>query len=71
MKEEYQAEKNFKLKIQLKKKIEELKKEKENSEAAFQEKMQELEDEVLELTKTYEAELLEKPSLYAKIVVKY
>ena len=71
LQEEYQAEKNFKLKIQLKKKIEELEKEKENSEAAFQEKMQELEEEATELTKAYEVELLKKPSLYAKIVVKY
>ena len=71
LQEEYQAEKNFKLKIQLKKKIEELEKEKENSEAAFQEKMQELETEATELSNTYEKELLKKPNLYAKIVVKY
>ena len=48
-----------------------MEKEKENSEAAFQEKMQELETEATELSKTYEMELLKKPSLYAKIVVKY
>ena len=71
LQEEYQTEKNFKLKIQLKKKIEELEKEKENSEAAFQDKMQELEVEASELTSAYETELLKKPSLYAKIVVKY
>ena len=71
LQEEYQAEKNFKLKIQLKKKIEELEKEKENSEAAFQEKMQELEEEAARLTKEYEEKLLRKPSLFAKIVVRY
>ena len=55
----------------MKKKIEELEKEKENSEAAFQERMQELEEEATKLTTEYEAELLKKPNLYAKIVVKY
>ena len=71
LQEEYQAEKNFKLKIQLKKKIEELEKEKEDSEAAFQENMQELEEEAVKITTEYEAELLRKPSLCTKIVVRY
>lgn len=71
LQDEYRAEKNFKLKIQLKKKIEELEKEKENSEAAFQERMKELEEEVTKLTTEYESELLKKPSLYTKIVVRY
>lgn len=71
LQEEYRAEKNFKLKIQLKKKIEELEKEKENSEAAFQERMQELEEAAAKITAEYEAELLKKPSLFTKIVVRY
>ena len=71
LKEEYQAEKNFKLKVKIKKQIEELEKEKENSEATFQEKMQEIEEEATRLTKEYESELLKKPSLNTKIVVRY
>lgn len=71
LQEGYQAEKNFKLKIKLKKQIEEFIKEKENTETAFQEKMQEIEGEAKNLTEAFEAELLKKPSLYTKIVVRY
>lgn len=71
LQEEYLAEKNFKLKVQLKKQIEELEKEKGDSEAAFQEKMREIEEEAIKLTAEYESELLKKPSLYTKIVVRY
>lgn len=71
LREEYLAEKNFKLKIQLKKQIEQLEKEKADSEATFQEKMRELEEETKSLTAEYEVELLKKPSLYTKIVVRY
>lgn len=71
LREEYLTEKNFKLKIQLKKQIEQLEKEKADAEAAFQERMRELEEEAKSLTAEYEAELLKKPSLYTKIVVRY
>ena len=71
LQEEYQAEKNFKLKIKIKKQIEDIEKDKENSEADFQKKMQELEEEAANMTAEYEDKLLKKPSLYTKIIVRY
>lgn len=71
LQEKYDAEANFKLKIAIKKQIEKIIKEKQEAETEFQKKMQELEKEATEISEKYEAELLRKPSLYTKIVVKY
>jgi ERCC4-related helicase len=69
--DKYQAETNFKLKIKLKKQLEELQQKRQKNETVFQDKMRELEREASDMVNDYEQEQLRKPQLYAKIVVKY
>lgn len=71
LQEAYQSEKNFKLKIAFKKQIEKLESEKKNSEDSFQCQMQKIEHDASEMVEEYERELLKKPSLYTKIIVRY
>lgn len=69
--EKYNAEKNFKEKIAIKKQIEEAKQEQASKEQSFHETVGEIEKEAEEMKVEFEDEMLAIPQLFAKIVIKF
>ena len=67
--EQFNKEKNFREKIAIKKKIEELKKEKENLQTLFHEEMSKLESQADNQQKEFEETILKQPSLISKMIV--
>lgn len=67
--EQFNKEKNFREKIAIKKKIEELKKEKENLQTLFHEEMSKLESQADEQQIEFEETILKQPSLISKMIV--
>ena len=67
--EQFSKEKNFREKIVIKKKIEELKKEKENLQTLFHEEMSKLESQSDNQQKEFEEIILKQPSLISKMIV--
>ena len=67
--EQFNKEKNFREKIAIKKKIEELKKEKENLQTLFHEEMSKLEAQADNQQKEFEETILKQPSLISKMIV--
>ena len=66
---QFSKEKNFREKIVIKKKIEELKKEKENLQTLFHEEMSKLESQADEQQIEFEETILKQPSLISKMIV--
>ena len=69
--EQYQAGKNFKEKIALKRKIEEAKKDRESRELSFHETVSNIEREAKEMKKHFAEEIEAKPVLFTKIIIKF
>ena len=71
IKEKYAAESDFRLKIALKKQIENIEIQKQKMIEAFHDKMSLLEDEAVNMQKEFEESILVKPQLITKIVIKF
>lgn len=68
---QYRAEKSFKEKMNLKKKIEEIKAEQSAKEQSFHETVGEIENEACEMKTKFDEEIFVKPQLFTKIVIKF
>lgn len=71
IKEKYEAESDFRKKIELKKQIEALEEQKQKLIEAFHEEMSALEEEAANMQKEFEERILVKPQLVTKIVIKF
>lgn len=67
----YEKEDDFRRKIILKKKIEELQNEKKEMINAFHDKIGALEKEAARMQEMFENEVVKKPQLFIKIVIKF